>query len=464
MSILSYLPYEPTNGQRIALQKLERFLKEDDSVFILQGYAGTGKTTVLQGVFDYLDALKRPYQLMASTGRAAKVLANKTKREASTIHSTIYELDFKRSQIDEKNKMLAFRLHPNVDHPDTIYFIDEASMIADKTETNQNLLFDDGRFLDHIFRYAGKRKIVFVGDNAQLPPVNCSFSAALSASYLSGTYRKNVVEASLTEVKRQDDDCGIIDNATRLREKLFSGAIPPLGIASSNWEDIQVMPNIWNAISHFSRNFDRDDPYHSIFIALSNGSTHFLNQQIRKTIYRETNPELKPGELLMVIQNNSATGFNNGQHLILQSYTDKEEMVGDLHLIDAEVKDPDTGEIKKVKMIRELLFDPSPNLTLEQDRAFTVDFAIRMKRYNIQSGSEEFMRRLIYDSRLNPLKVKFGYAITCHKAQGGEWDQVYIHMEPAFEKLQREAQYRWIYTAITRASRQLTFPQHPILY
>ena len=462
--IKSHIPFEPTTGQWLALQKLDVFIEQDFEVFILQGYAGTGKTTLMKGVLDYLDTIKRPYRLMASTGRAAKVLANKTSRKVLTIHSTIYSLDEAKSKVDEKQKLLAFKLRLNLDPPDTIYFVDEASMIADKTESNQSLLFDDGRFLDHIFRYVGRRKIVFVGDTAQLPPVNCSFSAAMSADYLTNTYRKKVVEVALTDVKRQNDYCGIIDNATKLREKLVSGRIPPIGIEASGWDDISVSQNIWNAIAGFSRQDYHKGPDHSIFIALSNGSTHFINQQIRKSIYRENDPQLKPGDWLMVIQNNSVTGYNNGQHLILKSFSDTNEQVGEVHLIDAVVEDPDSGEEKMVKMIKDLLFSAQPNTTFEQDKAFTVDFAIRMKKYGIRPGSEEFISRLMFDHRLNALKVKFGYAVTCHKAQGGEWKKVFIHLEPAFEKLQRDAQYRWMYTAITRASDHVNFPSNPIIF
>ena len=178
MSITTYIPYTPTTGQWVAIQKLGVFFDNTNHVFILKGYAGTGKTTLLKGVLDYLDSIKRPSRLMAYTGRAARVMAQKTGRNASTIHSSIYELDGLKSVVDENTKTLAFKLRPNPDHPDTIYFIDEASMISDKYEHSQGLLFDDGRFLDHIFRYIGNRKLVFLGDDAQ--------SAALQQQYYSG--------------------------------------------------------------------------------------------------------------------------------------------------------------------------------------------------------------------------------------------------------------------------------------
>lgn len=324
MPIASHFPYEPTTGQWMAVNMLDAFFESQQQVFVLQGYAGTGKTTLLKVVLDYLEDKDTTCRLMASTGRAARVLSLKTKRQAATIHSSIYQIDNKNSVIGEESKTIAFKLKDNTDPLKTVYFIDESSMIADKTEANTMLLFDDGRFLQHIFRYAGSRKIVFIGDTAQLPPVNCSFSAALDAEYLRKTYHRDVVSICLTEVKRQADESGIIHNATLLREQLFSSKIPPLSLDASNWDDLQVVPNIWVALGQYSN--------------------------------------------------------------------------------------------------------------------------------------------LINDKRMNALRIKFGYVITCHKSQGGEWPQVFLNIEPVLEKMTREMQYRWLYTAITRAAEKLVLPKHGMLY
>ncbi len=465
MSITTYMPYEPTTGQWVAIQKLSVFFESnDEQVFVLQGYAGTGKTTLLKGVLDYLDSLKRPYRLMASTGRAARVLTNKTGRTATTIHSSIYVIDAPKCEVTEQKKSIAFKLRFNADDTETVYFIDEASMIADRSEVNLSLLFDDGRFLDHIFRFVGKRKIIFIGDNAQLPPVNCSFSAALDPVYLSNQYRKKVIDTSLTEVKRQNDSGGILHNATQLREKLFSGAIPPLGLGVSMWPDMVTPPNIWSAVSKYVKHIGKNGANQSVFITLSNGSAHFINSQVRNGLYQRAEPPLQTGEWLMVVQNNYATGYNNGQHIKLNSFSDTGEKVGNISLLDAETEDPETGKVQKVKIIKDLLYSAAPGLSSEQDKAFTIDFAIRMKKKNIKPNSDLYLQYMISDKRFNALRVKFGYAITCHKAQGGEWGSVFVQLEPAFDKLPRENQYRWIYTAITRASEQLIIPNHPALF
>lgn len=465
MPIINHIPFEPTTGQWVAIQKLDVFFENTDDVFILRGYAGTGKTTLLKGILDYLDSVKRPSRLMAYTGRAARVMARKTGRNALTIHSSIYELDGKKSEVSEKSKKLAFKLRANIDHPDTVYFIDEASMITDKVQNSEGLLFDDGRFLDHIFRYIGRRKVVIIGDDAQLPPFNTNQIPALSAEYLMQNYRKKVIGSDLTEVKRQTDEAsGIIGNATNLREKIKAAAMPPLGVNTRLGPDIAVEQNIWTAVNRYAQLIQKHGEEHAIMIVLSNGSAHYLNSQVRNRKYHKNDPPLQPGEWLMVIQNNYYTGYNNGQHLRLKSFSDTGEKVGPVSLIDAVTTDPDTGKDLQVKIVKDLLYRAKPFLEEEEEKAFTIDFVRRMKKKGISPKSEAFIRALQSDKRFNALRVKFGYAITCHKAQGGEWDTVFLNIEPALNKQSRENQYRWMYTAITRASKKLIVPKHPMVY
>jgi len=464
MPITRFLPFAPTACQAKAVQKMLEFFRNKDRIFILQGYAGTGKTTLLKGVLDYLDSIEFPFQIMASTGRAARVMSLKTGRLATTVHSSIYVLDRDKSVVSEEKKSLTFKLRYNPDHEDTIYFIDEASMIADKSEVNPNLQFDDGRFLSHIFRYAGNRKIMFIGDNAQLPPVNCSFSAALSADYLRANYQLPVMQVALTEVKRQVNNSGIIDNATELRIQLFAASIPPLSLNARLHNDISVPRNIWIAVADFVKKVKSEGVENSIFIAFSNGSVHYLNSQIRRGLYGYENPPLQTGEWLMVNQNNTPTGLSNGQHVKLLSFNDRGEHAGEVEFIDATVQDPENFEKFTVKIVKNTLYSTATGLTSQQEKELTKDFAIRMRYQNIKPKTEEYVNNMMTDNRFNPLILKFGYAITCHKAQGGEWNQVYINLEPALDNIDRAGQYRWLYTAITRAAKQLIIPHHPIIY
>jgi len=272
------------------------------------------------------------------------------------------------------------------------------------------------------------------------------------------------MRVSLTEVKRQATSSGIIDNATDMREKLFAVSPPPLSLNARQRNDITVPNNIWIAINCFVNRVKREGVENSIFIAFSNGSVNYLNNQIRKGLYSEPDPPLQIGEWLMVNQNNTPTGLSNGQHVRLLSFNDRGENIGEVYLLDAVVQDPETDEKYNVKIVKNTLFGVATGLTVTQEKALTIDFAIRMRHQNIKPKTDEYVNNMMTDKRFNPLILKFGYAITCHKAQGGEWNNVFINLEPAFTNIDRSGQYRWLYTAITRASRQLIIPQHPIIY
>ena len=464
ISIANYLPFQPTAGQSEVMHRLEAFFESSDRVFILQGYAGTGKTTLLKAVLDYLDQKRLDYGLMATTGRAARVLSLKTGRPASTIHSAIYQVDAERTEISDRRKAIAFRLRNNDDDNTTLYFIDEASMISDRSESNPLLLFENGSILEHIFRFAGERKVVFVGDDAQLPPVNCPSSPALDAGYLMRKYGLKVQHYCLTDVTRQSTACGILFNATRLREVLTSDRTPPVSIDANRWADLHVLPNVWKMIDEYVQSITRFGVHSSVFVAFSNKAVAYLNQEIRKKLYKMPNPPLQNNEWLMVVHNNAQTGYCNGQHIWLRSFTDIGERVGPLLLLNATVEDAETKQSQEVKIVSDLLYRPEPGLSLEEEMAFSIDFAIRMRKKGIKPGTSDYLLYLMKDERLNALRVKFGYAATCHKAQGGEWEYVFLNVEPVLQMIPVREQYRWLYTAITRATTNLLLPKHSILY
>jgi hypothetical protein len=220
----------------------------------------------------------------------------------------------------------------------------------------------------------------------------------------------------------------------------------------------------WLAIEKYVKLIKQHGENYAILISLSNGAVSYLNAQVRNRLYRKPDPELHPGEWLMVIQNNYLTGYNNGQHIRLKSFTDSGETVGTVRLIDAITVDTETGVEKEVKIVKDLLFRSAVSLTEEEEKVFLIDFVMRMNQSGIKTGSENFIHYLTADKRFNALRVKFGYAITCHKAQGGEWNHVFVNIEPAFEKLSRDGQYRWMYTAITRVAQRLILPKHSIIY
>jgi len=459
-----FFPFTPTPGQQKACDMISSFLDNDSEVFILQGYAGTGKTTLVKAIIGILGGMDRPFVLMASTGRAARVLSLKTGNPASTIHSTIYKIDKLKSVIGEESRKIAFSLRNNSDNKDTVYFIDESSMIADRVESNPDLIFDDGRFLQHIFSYTAKRKIIFIGDTAQLPPVNCSASAALDQGYLIEKYGMKTESFCLTEVMRQVAESGIISNATRLRTQLGSPLLPPPALEVSLRKDLIVTSNIWDSIKRYSATLKRDSYSKAIMLTFSNGAVHYLNSQVRKNIFMGDAPSLQKEELLMVIHNNSAFEYFNGQHIRLKSINGNTKSIGPVELVKATVEDPETSERREVWLILNLLYRKEPSLTTDEENSLMKDFAIRMKKEGIKQGTDDYISCLVHDPWLNGLRVKFGYAVTCHKAQGGEWPDVYLNLEPALENISREAMYRWLYTAITRTSERLIVTNHKMLY
>jgi ATP-dependent exoDNAse (exonuclease V) alpha subunit len=464
MGIKAHFKMTPTPDQERAMKLLDAFLSNDQRVFSLRGYAGTGKTTLMKGIIGYLENRDIPFKLWAPTGRAARVMEKITGKESSTIHSAIYVLDENGIDLESKQKKLTFKLKFNTDHPRTIYFVDESSMIADRSETNTNLLFDDGKLLNHIFHFTGKRKLVFIGDQAQLPPVNCSFSAALSDDYIEKTYHQKAGSCDLTQVVRQKAESIVLYNATRLRNFYMEGAFPPPSLDLRNRPEVKIFKNSWAAIHHYVNELRSNLPDTNAFITYSNGAVHYINNQVRNGLFQKADLPLQKGEPLLVMQNNYKHNLFNGQHVTLIDYQPVMETKGDLQFIKAVVRDPDNNKDYPVRIIQNLLTRKEPCLSkMEEDQIMT-DFAMRMKRAGVREKTSRFAEAFQDDEWVNALRVKFGYAMTCHKAQGGEWERVYLNFEPAFDNQKREMQYRWLYTAITRASRDLYVTEHPIVF
>lgn len=461
--INDYFPFILNSDQKTACESMLSFFDNNDQVFLLTGYAGTGKTTILGGMLDYLDEIKRPYELWATTGRAAKVLGNITGRQSKTIHSAIYILDNQTSKLDEENKKLSFKLRTNSSDEDTIYFVDEASMISDRVENNQMLLFEDGRFMEHLFNYVSHRKLVFIGDTAQLPPVNCDITAALDSAYIESKYQKQCITVLLKEVMRQQLHSGILWNATQLRTRM-QPPIPPLAIRASGFPDVDVEKNTWTAVSDFVVDMKKNGIGNAVFIAASNGSVHYLNSQIRNNYYGKPDLPLQKGDLLMVIQNNFHYDLANGQSVKLLDFDPKPIKQHSLTFIDALVEIPETAGRKQVMLLMDILHRKEPNLTLFEENELMKNFVIRMREKRIKPKSDAFINHFLSDPFINSLRVKYSYAITCHKAQGGEWNRVYVGSEPAMDYFSRDYLYRWHYTAITRAKQNLIFTNSKYLY
>ncbi|MCT4698767.1 ATP-dependent DNA helicase [Tenacibaculum haliotis] len=452
--ILQKFPYQPTQKQNELLDKLTDFIfgKNTDALFLLKGYAGTGKTTIISTVVNNLWKAGKKAVLLAPTGRAAKVISGYSKKQAFTIHKKIY---FPKK---EGNGGVSFVMQPNK-HINTIFIIDEASMISDSRQNSK--LFENGSLLDDLisYVYSGKNcKIVFIGDTAQLPPVKLTISPALEADRLSFDFNKDVIEIELDEVVRQQQNSGILANATDLRLLIQNNIIDFQ--FDVNYPDIIRLEDSYDIQDAITMAYDGDIGVEdTAFIVRSNKRANQYNDQIRTKIRGQEN-EISTGDYVMVVKNNyfwlkdsSSAGFiANGDICEVMRINTIKELYGfkfaevEVRMIDY----PDMNPFETVLLL-DTLSSESPSLTYEESNklyeAVKEDFADEKSKYKQFMGVKK-------NKYFNALQVKFSYAMTCHKSQGGQWNTVFIEQPylpdgPSVEYL------RWLYTAITRAQDKL---------
>jgi ATP-dependent exoDNAse (exonuclease V) alpha subunit len=456
-AIESYSHLTFNQDQSAAAEKLEQFINDPNTqVFILTGHAGTGKTSMISAIIRYLNERKQTAILLASTGRAAKVVGEKTGYHAETVHKHIYQLNTNIS--DEKNKIqkLTFRLRTNTSQLNTVYIIDESSMISDHPVESVFINFGTGRLLSDLFFYAGNRKIIFLGDPGQLPPVNTQFSPCLNKDYLMNNKEKATCLASLNQIMRFGHNTGIAYNSNALRQSIASGNLSYLEIQQSGFQDITIHYSIEEMVVDYIRSIKSQGIESSLFIAFTNGYTNGINSMVRSILFPKAFTIVK-NELLMVVQNNYKFDLTNGEHILVNEVSPKKEQRAGLTFRDISFQFNDTEGYKVMngKILEDLLYSSKPSLTQEQEFELWRDFQIRTHQKGIRNKDPEFIEVLITDPYLNALRARFGYAVTCHKAQGGEWNHVFLALEKSLFGLPREFQYRWTYTAISRAIKNL---------
>ena len=462
--IRANFPYTPTPDQDQALSRLAAFLTSPraDAAFILRGYAGTGKTSLIGALVRTLDALKQKCVLLAPTGRAAKVFAAYAGHPAFTIHKRIYR---QRAFTGEGGN---FTLNDNL-ATHTLFIVDEASMIANEGLTGT--MFGTGRLLDDLihFVYSGQGcRLLLTGDVAQLPPVGEEQSPALQADALRG-YGLEVDETDLTQVVRQEQASGILWNATRLRQAMEAGewaALPRL--RAQGFADIRILPGS-ELIDALEECYARDGMDETIVICRSNKRANIYNEGIRQRIlWREE--ELEAGDLLMIAKNNyywpekeKKTDFiANGEMAIVRRVRRTREMYG-FRFADVTLRFPDNdGQESEVCLLLDTLRTEAPALTREEsDRLF---HAVLEDYADVPVKSER-MKRLKSDPYYNALQAKYAYAVTCHKAQGGQWRNVFLDQAYMPEEYLTPDFFRWLYTAFTRATGTLylvNFPEEAV--
>lgn len=451
----SSFPFSPTSNQAVGLERLSKFIFESSKqdLFLLKGFAGTGKTTIVGSIVKNLWKAKKSAILLAPTGRAAKVISSYAAKEAFTIHKKIYV------PRAEKNGKMSFVLGPNK-HKNTLFIVDEASMISDVS--NQSRLFGSGALLDDLiqFVYSGQQcRLLLIGDTAQLPPVNLDLSPALNVSKLELNYNKNVSSIELYEVVRQNQDSGVLFNATQLREAISNQFFDVFEFKIEGFADVTRLidgHDIMDAINDAYSQFGNEE---TALIVRSNKRANLYNAQIRSRILFNEH-ELTAGDFMMIVRNNyfwlkpsSEAGFiANGDIIEVLEVFSIKELYG-FRFAEVKIRLVDYPKMKPFETV--LMLDTialeTPSLPYEEANALYQEV---LKDYeNETSGYKKFLA-VKKNKYLNALQVKFSYAITCHKSQGGQWHSVFVE-QPYLPNGIDLDYLRWLYTAVTRAKEKL---------
>lgn len=448
-------PFKPTVKQDIFFQQIAEFITNSnkDEIFVLKGYAGTGKTTVISTIVNNLIEINKKYVLLAPTGRAAKVIANYSNKPAFTIHKKIY---FPKKT---SGGGVSFTLQPNK-HKNTIFFIDESSMISDVN--TESKLYENGSLLDDLisYVYSGDNcKMILLGDTAQLPPVQLDISPALDTDTLSLHYNKEVYSIEFDEVMRQEENSGILHNATELRELLKDVFFDSFKFNLKGFKDIVRLSDgydIQDAINSAYSNYSIED---TAFIVRSNKRANQYNQQIRTKIL-DKESELSTGDFLMVVKNNyfwlkdsDEAGFiANGDIIEVLDIRNIKELYG-FKFANVKIRMVDYPDQKPYEtvLLLDTISSESPSLSYEESNRLYEEV---MKDYENETTKYKKFQKVKENEYFNALQVKFSYAITCHKSQGGQWNTVFIE-QPYLPNGIDKDYIRWLYTAMTRAKDKL---------
>ena len=473
--------HEPTNEQYLVLRKWEEFLlsRKPNTLFLLKGYAGTGKTSLVAALVKTLLQLKQSVMLLAPTGRAAKVFSSYADAPAYTIHKRIYR---QKSIVDMDN------FQPNINlHKHTLFIVDEASMISN--EGLAGSMFVTGRLLDDLMQFVYSCegcRLILVGDTAQLPPVGEEESPALCKGVLEG-YDLDVTEIKLTEVVRQEQESGILWNATHLRQLMQDELYYDFPRLRTNFPDVCVMPGD-ELIEALESSYHHCGMDQTIVVTRSNKRANIFNNGIRARIL-DYEDELSGNDLVMIAKNNyywtsltprplhgerelnsnknssplHSEGMGeaflaNGDVAVVRRFRNERELYG-FRFADATLRFPDYDNVElDVTVLLDTLQSEAPALTRQQQEQL---FNAVWEDYPEIRDKRERMKRLRQDPYYNALQIKYAYAVTCHKAQGGQWQHVYIDQGYVTEEMLTPDYFRWLYTALTRATEKVFLVNWP---
>lgn len=483
-----------TSSQLEAVDVFKSFMGGPTQVLMLKGAAGTGKTTLVAEFLKILDSMSCPYALMAPTGRAAYIIGSKTNRLATTIHRGIYELSGLVSDSNAEEALFAkYTLRKNESSQRMVYIIDESSMISDAFSENEAFSFGSGCLLSDLMSFAENRKIVFVGDYAQLPPVGMNFSPAMDEDYIAEKFGCKVSVVMLKEVLRQSGKSTIYANAKKIRDSIEAKTFIEFKLEEG--EDC-IAENV-DLLKPYFDSSEAKPNVRSAIITYSNRQVLLYNTVVRRHYYGEDVDRLRVGDLLMIARNNYAydTELFNGNIVQVESCSSQV----DTHCVTVKIKGGKTEKVKlqfrnvtikfasnngvtslNVILLDNFLDDPSGSIGGILSRALIIDFEKRLPpeiannmpeiRSALRSKKKltewqlrvynNYLNRLREDRYYNALICKYGYAMTCHKAQGGEWENAFVDM-CRYGGCSNEDYFRWAYTAITRAGKRLWIYRSP---
>ncbi len=450
-TIKKFFPFKPTAAQELFFEQIGLYLSEYDSdkIFILKGYAGTGKTASVSALVKGMKTHKMQVILLAPTGRAAKIFSENANMPAWTIHKHIYR---QQSETDGEGLfVLDFNKAKN-----TLFIIDEASMLSDEDSYSP---FGSGRLFSDVFKFVfdvqKNNKLLLVGDTAQLPPVGLALGHALDSKYIADTFHCKVEKVILTEVIRQKHDSGILRNATALRESIVQG----------NFQNLRLQESI--DVKHISGSElleELNDAYvkqgfeETIVITRSNKRANAYNNGIRHSILGKDS-EISVGDYVMIVKNNyfwrdkegKLDFIANGEIAEIIAFNRIEELYG-FRFADVSLRFVNYDIEIETKLLLDTLMTEAPALSREDNKHLY--FKILEDYPEIKSNKKK-IKALRENPYFNALQVKFAYAITCHKSQGGQWDTVFVDQGYLTDEMLGAEYFRWLYTAITRAKKQL---------
>jgi hypothetical protein len=450
--------------QKETFKTIQKFLDhKGPDTFVLKGYAGTGKTFLMQYLAKWLSEHDREFCLLASTGRASSVLRGKTGFDTRTMHGELYHFSKvdgdhedipEDASIDQYGQMKLQFLLRKPDEKKRIYIVDESSMLSSEPSEESIAAFGSGVLLDDFFDAVGSNKIIFVGDPCQLPPVGQEDSPSLSMRWLAKQHRM-AISVTLETIERNKEDNDIPLMAMRIREMLDLEGWPLWPkLPAGNCKNIKLHGSREELFTQYLERYKEVGANGTLAIARSNASVQSLNQAFRVALYGTENMPLQAGDILLVNRNNYKVPLTNGDFISI-IYMGEVKIQDNLRFQQVTVKALASDAEYELLLSLEILNGSSSQFTKEQSRSLMIDFSNRMKKKGIKANTPKYREAMMKDEYLNCLQANFGYIVTCHKAQGGEWDDVFLFLDNKMYGMPKPELFRWWYTAVTRAKKHL---------